>query len=815
LYGAVAALVLVAPAVVTATSAHAAPARGASPAAGTRHIAAAAIAAHSTTRFLAKAGHGTAVLDALGTHLDQAAALNKMTPAKLRQIVSSDPTAWIGRDGRMYYVEPLNAKPAKHTTTALAAATSASVSPDTTDPITPPYDLSQTFTLHSDPTSTHVIYLDFGSYTLPSTSYWATQSSPQIPAATYEGFSLDSDYSTFSDAEKAFIQKVWQIVAEDYAPFDVDVTTENPGDGAFNRSTSSDTTFGDHVVFTDDPTPVTDICNNQCSGVATVGTFNAVNDGGNGNDAYEPAWVFTSKLSDSAALAGHDAAHEVGHTFGLSHDGVLAHDGQLAQSYYLGQGNWFPIMGSGVNAVGQFSDGEYNYANNQQDDLAIIAANGAPLRPDDYGDTTATATNLGQQTSYAVDGIIGTRTDKDMFEVTRPCAGDLTATATGIGEGQALDIQLRVLDSTGTQLALNDPGSGQDTTYWPYVPTGMDAAATVSAAPAGTYYVEIDGVGHGNPLTDGYSDYDSLGTYHLTITGCTGAGGAVPAAVTSLVATPTSHTTTGTITWGAPSTSGDAPVNGYAITGLPTGATAVSGSTLSFPATGLTPGVTYSVGVAATNTYGTGPVTTVSLRVPTWAPPTGPALTIHAAVGTAEIDWTPPLNPGGASPTGWYIRLQQGGVDVTNPTTFGTDALGITFNPIPSGTYTALVSELVTADSGTASAVTSKTFTVPAPLKPPGVPRIGTASPGALGRPITAIARWYAASGTVSGYRVKAYQVNRYGRIVRTFTSTVRPASARSLNWTLPAGRYKFRVQALNKAGASGLSAYSRIVSAR
>ena len=38
----------------------------------------------------------------------------------------------------------------------------------------------------------------------------------------------DNNPSTFSDSERATILSVWRIVAEDYAPFDVDVTTEDP-----------------------------------------------------------------------------------------------------------------------------------------------------------------------------------------------------------------------------------------------------------------------------------------------------------------------------------------------------------------------------------------------------------------------------------------------------------------------------------------------------------------------------------------------------------------------------------------------------------
>ena len=43
-------------------------------------------------------------------------------------------------------------------------------------------------------------------------------------------FDRDGNPSSLSAAEIAEIEAVWQIVAEDYAPFNVDVTTEDPGD---------------------------------------------------------------------------------------------------------------------------------------------------------------------------------------------------------------------------------------------------------------------------------------------------------------------------------------------------------------------------------------------------------------------------------------------------------------------------------------------------------------------------------------------------------------------------------------------------------
>ena len=41
-------------------------------------------------------------------------------------------------------------------------------------------------------------------------------------------FSLDSDLTTFSSTELATINTIWAQVAEDYAPFNIDVTTVMP-----------------------------------------------------------------------------------------------------------------------------------------------------------------------------------------------------------------------------------------------------------------------------------------------------------------------------------------------------------------------------------------------------------------------------------------------------------------------------------------------------------------------------------------------------------------------------------------------------------
>ena len=134
-------------------------------------------------------------------------------------------------------------------------------------------------------------------------------------------------------------------------------------------------------------------------------------------------------------------------------------------------------MGSSMNrAVSQFSKGEYTGANNTQDDLAVIQANGLPLRADDYAGTDS----LGAKPSYSVKGVINTRADGDNFSVSLPCTTTLNVAANGIGAQSALDIMLTVSDAAGHVIKTSSPASG----YTGRVPvsTGMNASVSIPNA---------------------------------------------------------------------------------------------------------------------------------------------------------------------------------------------------------------------------------------------------------------------------------------------------------------------------------------------
>lgn len=562
-------------------------------------------------QLLSRAGHGAAVVKALGDDLPAAAATNRMSPTRLADLLQSDHTAWLGQDGRLFYKEAAAAPAQAAGTTEIAAAT---------------LPAAQTFALHSLPGSAHTIFLDFDGADVSGT-YWNT-SSLAMPSRFYTGFTLDSDPTTFTPDELAYIQEVWQIVAEKYSPFDVDVTTQDPGPDGYNRSSSADATYGDHVVITDDSGAVQSACGGGCSGVALVGSFASTDPG-----TYEPAWVFSSQTWGSPILTAHTAAHEVGHTFGLHHDGDTTHE------YSAGHDNWFPLMGSSANAVGQFSMGEYANANNHEDDLAIIATHGAPLRSDDRSNGMMLAESL--PTGTLVDGVISTRGDQDVFVVNHNCTTSLTARATGVGAGASLDMSVTVLDASGKQVAYDDPTSGQSLLR-PATPTGMDASATVASAPSGLYYVRIDGVSKGEPVNSGYSDYGSVGEYQLAVSACDGTlpASTMPTPYTApTAATPTpkagvpsapgvgaassgrrGRASTAIARWSAPASDGGAAVVGYRVRAERLGR---SGRAVAVVTSGLVgpqlralalrlPHGKYRFQVVAYNRVGASPLSTVS-----------------------------------------------------------------------------------------------------------------------------------------------------------------------------------------------------------
>ncbi|MCK5928395.1 MAG: fibronectin type III domain-containing protein [Nocardioides sp.] len=552
------------------------------------------------TDLLPRPMSGKRALRTLGNDLAAAARVNGRTQDELQALLEHDPAATLDQGGRLHFRDDLS----QRSMPAMRAAT-------------PAFPLQETFELHSRPGSNRVIYLDFDGGTVSGTAWndgYGVKTSPLL------GFSLDSDYGSFSSQERAHIQEIWQRVAEDYAPFNVDVTTEEPPATDISRSGSGDQRFGTRALITDDRNPLDRICGGACTGVAYIDVFDTPTD----HAYYQPAFAFTADLNDVFNIS-ETISHEVGHNFGLLHDGVHSPDGD---NYYEGHGNWAPIMGSGLGPVIQWSDGAYsgaaNYENRDdevplQDDVAIINSSGAPYRADDAADNVASAGPVPASGALGT-GIIETRTDVDVFALGQ-CVGPVEVSASPAPVSPNLDIKLELLDTTNQVLDSDDPRSSKSDSF---TATGMGAQVTVTEGDGRSLFVRIDGVGNGTP-DDDYNDYGSIGRYTLDVTCSGGTTADVPGQVTGLSAS-SSAPTSATVTWSAPSDDGGSSITGYRVSLVGGGSTTVDAGTTSHTFTGLSPDTTYTVQVAAVNGEGDGPAssTTVTTQADEVVEPTDP-----------------------------------------------------------------------------------------------------------------------------------------------------------------------------------------------
>jgi len=416
---------------------------------------------------LAGVYHGDAAIQALGTQLPAVAAGHGLQPHALARLFTLQRGLKVDQDGALLFACERTIAPSEAASgTSLESQSVLSVDADP-------------FRLHSMPGAARVLYLDFNGHTTTGTQW--NSSFTGGAAIVSQPFDIDGSPGTFSAAEQAVIKRVWQRVADDYAPFAIDVTTEDPGVAGLTKTSWSDTTYGTRIVISP-----TNWYSSSASGVGYIGSFGWSSD--------TPCFAFAQQLFNQEKYIAECVSHEAGHTVGLYHDG------SGSTEYYTGHGDWAPIMGAAFyKTVTQFSRGEYAGADNPQDDLAVISTF-APLANDDHGNSLGAATPLAGP-SVADGGTIESSADVDVFRFFSG-GGTVTLNIGGASPEPNLHLKAELMDANGNVLQASSPWSRN---------------ASISAGLAsGTYYLRVSSIGAGDPATTGYSSYGSVGNYIIT-----------------------------------------------------------------------------------------------------------------------------------------------------------------------------------------------------------------------------------------------------------------------------------------------------------
>jgi hypothetical protein len=366
--------------------------------------------------------------------------------------------------------------------------------------------------LSSLPGAAKTIYLDFdGDFQ----SVWNRTDSGQ----TYRNVS-----SGASNLSMADIRKVWETVAEDFAPFNVNVTTVQPPSFANNTALriviAGDMTAqlvngnnlinlaGDRFITNDNGASLLDTSGYAAINSFTNGEPNVVYVFGK----YMSTWGTTSPEGHArslAALVANTASHEAGHAFGLWHHGGVDASGN-ASDYHVGGSVTTPIMGDNT-AADRTLWSSYTAGSQSFDSIARLTTT-LGARPDDHASGTWFAEPLSftsanwYSSSASVKGIIGTTSDQDWYKFSSSGAGVSVNLSTV--EFANLDAKLELYKVTqtwfGPMTTLVASVDGPTLFGAPFSFLGASYSANLAA---GDYMIAVKS--HG-----GYSD---LGNYTLTV----------------------------------------------------------------------------------------------------------------------------------------------------------------------------------------------------------------------------------------------------------------------------------------------------------
>jgi Bacterial pre-peptidase C-terminal domain len=340
--------------------------------------------------------------------------------------------------------------------------------------------------LSSNPTASATIFLDFDGQTV-STPYWNG-------GRTF--------YCTPSGLTEAQILTTFYQVAEDFNPFNLNITTDS------TVYFAAPLTQRQRIIVT-----AYSSWYGSAGGVAYLNSFRW------GMEI--PGFVFANLLGYNERNIGEASSHESGHSLGLNHQTLYDADCNFKSEYNPGTGtngsatSWAPIMGNsyGKTLTLWHKGTTITGCTKFQDDLAILSgtSNGFGYKEDLVGNTYRDATSLPMSTtiaansqptaSFNVSSEINTSSDVDIFRVDITSGTRLQIDATPSTNGSTkpnVDLQLTLLDSRGNTINTYNP------------PTTLNVAID-SFVNAGTYYLRLTNASNSN-----VSNYGMLGDYTVS-----------------------------------------------------------------------------------------------------------------------------------------------------------------------------------------------------------------------------------------------------------------------------------------------------------
>ena len=281
--------------------------------------------------------------------------------------------------------------------------------------------------------------------------------------------------------------------------------------------------------------------------------------------------------------------------------------------------------------------------------------------------------------------------------------------------------------NTQATVVFTAPGSNGGSAITDYLveyQTGAGAWTTFShAASASTLTYTITGLTNGSSYNVRVSAVNAVGTGTASST-----SSATPAttpgapSITSFVR----GNTQATVTFTAPSSNGGASITDYvveyklsSVSTWTTWSHVASGSTLSYRLTGLTNGSSYDVRVSATNSVGTGSVSTTSTTTPATVPGIPPRPKVVTGNGQAAVTFSAAAN-GGDAITNYLVEYKLSSAGTWSTFSHAASASTTTYSitGLTNGSaYDVRVSAVNAAGTGTASSTSSVqllqvTFTV-------------------------------------------------------------------------------------------------------